>query len=281
LAMDMRPCEFFLVRYVPDPVKNEFVNIGVLLREAADGRRGEAAVRFTRNWGRVRCIDPDADTETLEAFEVEVRQRLAQPAGDAKPVLAQLEDSLSVNLQLTSAQGCLAENLAAKMDQLMQLYVEPRKREAVSRKSTRQSIYAAMRRSFEQAGVWPFVKTHIQVAKYTQRADTLRIDFSYKNGGMRMFQAMPLENIDAAKVLAFTAPALAKGVREKHSVELELTAIGERLIRNKADGGLEKNDDQLALYESGKKILEDAGIHFRTTADLPGIANRAREDLRV
>ncbi|HEY1808958.1 MAG TPA: DUF3037 domain-containing protein, partial [Acidobacteriaceae bacterium] len=25
------PCEFSLVRYVPDPVKNEFVNIGVLL----------------------------------------------------------------------------------------------------------------------------------------------------------------------------------------------------------------------------------------------------------
>ena len=27
-------CEFFLIRYVPDVVKGEFVNIGVLLREA-------------------------------------------------------------------------------------------------------------------------------------------------------------------------------------------------------------------------------------------------------
>ena len=27
-------CEFFLLRYVPDAVKNEFVNIGVMLREA-------------------------------------------------------------------------------------------------------------------------------------------------------------------------------------------------------------------------------------------------------
>ncbi len=30
-------CEFFLIRYVPDVVKGEFANIGVLLREA--GRR--------------------------------------------------------------------------------------------------------------------------------------------------------------------------------------------------------------------------------------------------
>ena len=47
-------CEFSLVRYVPDTVKNEFVNIGVVLREA--GPR-EAAVRFTRDWRRVRCVD--------------------------------------------------------------------------------------------------------------------------------------------------------------------------------------------------------------------------------
>ena len=49
--MQRRPCEFFLVRYVPDPVRGEFVNIGVLLREAG----GSAAqVRFTRDWTRVR-----------------------------------------------------------------------------------------------------------------------------------------------------------------------------------------------------------------------------------
>ena len=36
------PCEFFLIRYVPDVVKGEFVNIGVLLREAAAGVGGVA-----------------------------------------------------------------------------------------------------------------------------------------------------------------------------------------------------------------------------------------------
>jgi len=32
--------EFQLIRYVPDPVKNEFFNIGVLLRPSEGGQRG-------------------------------------------------------------------------------------------------------------------------------------------------------------------------------------------------------------------------------------------------
>ena len=35
---DRVPCEFFLLRYVPDVVKGEFVNIGVLLRESGLSR---------------------------------------------------------------------------------------------------------------------------------------------------------------------------------------------------------------------------------------------------
>ena len=38
-------CEFFLIRYVPDVVKGEFVNIGVLLREAGAVKADSAAVR--------------------------------------------------------------------------------------------------------------------------------------------------------------------------------------------------------------------------------------------
>ena len=30
---DLKQCEFFLLRYVPDAVKDEFVNIGVVLVE--------------------------------------------------------------------------------------------------------------------------------------------------------------------------------------------------------------------------------------------------------
>ena len=125
---ERQQCEFFLVRYVPDAVKNEFVNIGVMLREA--GRPDAAMVRFTKDWGRVRCVDPDADLAMLEAMEAEMRRRLLEPGADSVPLLKTMEDSFSHLLQITEPKACLAENMAAEMEQLMRLYVEARKEKA-------------------------------------------------------------------------------------------------------------------------------------------------------
>ena len=209
---NLRECEFFLVRYVPDPVKNEFVNIGVLLRSSSEGG-GETLLRFTRSWSRVRCMDPDADVGALEELELEIRQKLRE-SFDLKPMLASLEDTLSNNLQITPSQGCLAENLPAKMDQPMQMLVEARKRERVPRKSGRQAIYGDIRSHFEQVGVWELMRKRIEVASYTARADNLRIDCGYRNGRVRMFHAVSLVvDTDAAKVLAFTSAKLAAGVK--------------------------------------------------------------------
>ena len=60
---ERRACEFRLLRYVPDAVRNEYVHIGVILRE--QGSREPAEVRFTHDWRRVRCLDPEADTALL------------------------------------------------------------------------------------------------------------------------------------------------------------------------------------------------------------------------
>jgi hypothetical protein len=277
-----RQCEFFLVRYVADRVKGEFVNIGVLLREASN-IQGHAsnpvAVRFTKDWRRVRCMDPDADIEMLKALESDLGQRLSDEDHGAA-FFSLLEDTLSNGLQLTRAKSYLADNMAAGIDTLMQLYVESQKREPVSRNSARQSIYRVMRREFERSGVWSFMDKNIAVTRYVGGVDPLRIDCSYRNGGLRMFQAISSEDIVAAKALAFTVPALSRGVFERTGMELELTAIGEPLSRNAA-GDLLKNEDELALYASGKEIMESANIRFMTTEDMPRIVERAKEELGI
>ena len=70
---DLVRCEFQVIRYVPDAVKGEFTNIGVLLREAGGG---ETAVRLTRSWSRVRCLDAEVDVAMLEALESELGRRV-------------------------------------------------------------------------------------------------------------------------------------------------------------------------------------------------------------
>src|SRR5437868_9338804 len=115
------PCEFSLIRYVPDVVKGEFTNIGVLLRAATPsaapaGNRSEVIVRFTRDWSRVRCMDPDADLALLESLEAELAARLADPASLTKPILQVLEDSFSNSLQVSEPRATLAESIGAELD---------------------------------------------------------------------------------------------------------------------------------------------------------------------
>lgn len=275
---ERQACEFFLVRYVPDPVKNEFVNIGVVLRAAgADAEApGTVAVRFTRDWARVRCADPDVDTAMLEALEAEMRQRLAQNEG--KPLLEIMEDSFSNVVQMTEAKGCLAENVAAELEQLMRLYVEPRKERGRQAVSGRQAIARRMRSSFEKAGVWDLMRKRIPAAQYTRPGDPLKIDCGYRpNGVVRMFHGVSLlGDVEMAKVLAFSAPALRAGLQRAEKAELELTAIVEPL----RDGNGEVGED-VEAYRFGVETMEAQQIRVLTVSDLERVAETARRELRV
>ena len=275
---DRQECEFFLVRYVPDPVKNEFVNIGVMLREAAHPEA--AQVRFTKDWARVRCVDPDADIEMLEAMETEMRRRLSQHDPDLKPLMTVIEDSFSHLLQLTEPKACLAENVAAEMDQLMRLYVEPRRLKARQALSGRAAIQARMRAEFERVGVWDLLRKRIAASQYTRPGDPLRIDAGYRpNGIIRMFHAVSLEpGVELAKVLAFSAAGLRAGVKRVEKVELELTAVIEPAAKI---GATDEEPDRLEMYRFGVETMEEHQIRVLTTSDMGRVAETARRELRV
>ena len=127
-----KQCDFFLLRYVPDVVKGEFVNIGVVLLEEGDS--GFTGVRFTREWRRARCADPDLDVELLESYEAEL-QRLLQsrqpeiinyrgPMSRREWLLAQMQQSFSGALELAPMNAVLTESPAAELGKLAQAYLE-------------------------------------------------------------------------------------------------------------------------------------------------------------
>lgn len=269
-------CEFSLVRYVPDVVKGEFANIGVVLREAGGAA---ATVRFTRDWSRVRCLHADVDVEMLEGLEAEMAGRLGGPEvlhGSAKPMLLALEDTLSNSVQITELRATLAESLPAEMEQLMRMYVEPGKAPAAQRKvSGRTAVAAAMRTEFERAGVWALLRKRIRAAEYTQAGDPLRLDCGYRHGPqfgstVRMFQAVSLENdVEGAKGLAYSAAGLRAGVARVEGAELELTAVVERV-------GAVSDGEQ---YGFGVGVMEREAIRVLTVADLGRVAETARREL--
>jgi hypothetical protein len=281
--MDRIQCEFHLLRYVPDVVKNEFVNIGVMLREA--GRTETTRVRFTRDWSRVRCLDPDADTALLEAMEGELALRVREGGTGSKPVMQMLEESLSTSVQITESRGALAESVPAEMDQLMRMYVEPSREKIVRRKSGRVGIAAQMRSTFEHAGVWELMRKRITASQYTRPGDPLKLDCGYRfgpasetgGGVVRIFQAVSLEgDLEAAKVLAYSADRLRAGVQRVEHASLDLAAIVEPLRTLATDSG--EAEDR---YRFGVETMEEQGLRVLTVAQLPGAAETARKELRV
>lgn len=280
------PCEFFLIRYVPDVVKGEFANIGVLLREAGGGashaeKPERAVVRFTRDWSRVRCLDADADIGLLESLEGEIAARLQMRAKDApgiKPVMEILEDTLSNSVQITEVRACLAESLPAELEQLMRMYVEPLKVKAERKRTGRAAIAGAMRTEFERAGVWGLMRKRIAASLYTRAGDPMKIDCGYRpNGVIRMFQAVSLEgDVEGAKGLAYSAPQLREGVQRVESAKLELTAVVEPL-RAVSD----TEDEAMERYRFGVEAMERQEIRVVTVNDLVRVAETARVELRV
>ncbi|MCU1323218.1 MAG: hypothetical protein JWM43_2867 [Acidobacteriaceae bacterium] len=277
-------CEFFLVRYVPDVVKGEFTNIGVVLREAglAPDRGAAPLIRFTRDWSRVRCMDADADIGLLEALEGEIAERLHEGANGLKPVMEMLEDTLSNSLQLTPARACLAESMAAEMEQLLRMYVEPLKVKVERRRTGRAAIAAVMRTEFERTGAWALMRKRIAAAPYTRAGDPMRIDCGYRVGSesategmIRMFHAVSLEgDVEAAKGLAYSAPQLREGVARIEQARLELTAIVEPLRSVSGE-----DDEATERYRFGVEAMERQEIRVMTVSDLARIAETARVEL--
>ncbi len=269
---ERRRCEFSLIRYVPDPVKNEFVNIGVLLREASQDGAAKTELRFTQDWKRVRCVDPHADVHMLEALEGELRERITSPE-----LMRILGESLSNVVQMTEPKACLADTFQTQIDQLMRLYVETHKIEREAKRSGRAAILVETRRVFERQGVWKYMRHQIAAEPYLGEGDSLKLDFGYRpNGVIKMFQAVSLDSeLTSAKSLAFSAQALTEGLAKIDQATLQLTAIVEAVSDVAEDGENRKQ------YKRGVDLMERNQIRVWPLSQVARLAEVARAELKL
>ena len=185
---NLRQCEFYVLRYVPDVVKGEFVNIGVVLLETGEGEFTD--LRLTRDWRRVRCIDPGVDIALLEALEQDLRSKLKSrvaeivnykaPMSRRDWLLEQIETSWAGTLQMTPATGVLTESPEAEIGVLAGAYLESPARGRQGRGARgRMAIYNAMRGTFEEAGVWALMQKDIAAEKFSAAGRSVQ-------GGLRI-----------------------------------------------------------------------------------------------
>lgn len=262
---ELKQCDFFVLRYAASATSEEFVNVGVVLRER---ETGETRFRRAADLQRVRCVDPSADVETLELVLKSVEQELRR---DREAILKKIYESFSNVLQISSTKGCLAADPAKEMETLARIYLDPPKRQRGMRESSaRARIVGRMRDEFSRAGAWELMWKRVPASEYTRAGDPLKIDCGYKpNGVVRLFHGVSLDNdSDLAKVLAFSYPELREGIGRKLNAEAKLTAVV----------------DSLEVDDEGKfarDVLQRAEIEIALTSELPNIAERARVELKI
>lgn len=272
---ERRQLEFYLLRYVPDAVKEEFVNIGLVMVEPGASQGGFAGVRLTRDWRRVQCLDPQADIAMLEALGRDIRGQLGEPK-DHAILLHWLEDVFSNVIQLSPAKRCLAEHPELEIETMASLYLEPARIEMAPdlqrEAGPRQKIINAMTDAWKQAGVWKFLMHGIPGAPYTKAGDPIKFDFGYRVGNqIKLFHAVSLKKtVSLAVMLAYGYPQIANGMTQLIQARPALTAV--------IDDDLDRGRDEVQFALSA---MEENYIQIAVAAEMPMIAEVAGRELKV
>jgi len=265
---DRKQLEFFLLRYVPSALKEEFVNIGLVLFESNPQGEGFADLRFVRDWKQVWCLDPQADIELLEAFQREIRGQLSSKQ-DRSLMIHRMQDLFSNTIQLSPVKACEAADPAEEIDVLARFYLERPKLERPRVLSGREYILSQMQSEFERVGIWTSLMHGIPVSPYTKPGDTFKFDFGYRIGNsLKLFHAVSLKrSVDSAVMLASRYPAIAPKMAKKLEAEPLLTAVIDDMDRT-------QEQNRFAL-----EMMEEARITLAPLTEMPAIAETAKRDL--
>jgi hypothetical protein len=198
--------EYRILRYAPNLLRDEWVNIGVLLESAGGGQR---AIRLLdeEHLPRVRRLHPEADLDLLRALPQEFTSRLAGPADAVAKDLARWNDTLSNALQFGPVKGLLAENFDAELARLYdeQVGPPPRARGGFA-ESARSWIRSKLRDVFRRHRILDKMKANVRVEEFTHPGDTFKFDYAYRNGVQGYLQSVLLSrDLLQCKALTYTA----------------------------------------------------------------------------
>jgi len=223
-----------ILRYTPNLVRDEWINVGVLLEEIPPDSHPDEAPAVRRvvrmiddspEFGRLRRLHPSADENLLRSLAPEFEAHLHGNEDSVSTYVAKLEGTLSNVLQFSPQRAVFAENFDAELNRLYREHVArpPQTRRGVV-ESTKEWIRARLNDIFSRRRILDKMEHGVRVDQFTQPGDPFRIDYSYRYNGTRGYlHAVPLaRDYSQAKVLAYTAERIR--ARAEH---VEFSAITE------------------------------------------------------
>jgi hypothetical protein len=265
-----------IVRYAPSPLRDEWVNIGVLLFDPKTGERRLRLIEEEEEYNRVRRLHPQADESLLRALRDDLESRFETAAPGAGPsrtagnggkqvtyfadngdrpgrgewlhILEKWDQTLSGALRLADPKATRADDLDAELARLYDDRVAvPRGTGRAGLPGSRSDLRSYCAQVFKQALLWNRLEKSVRAAEFTFPGDPMRLDYSYRRNGTRGFvQTLSVTRAPAdAKLLAYTA----RRIQERAQLIPEFTAV--------TDVALEAGNERHAFV---RDILRDVGI---------------------
>jgi len=258
-----RAFTYRVLRYTPNLVRDEWVNIGVLVFDEKTGERRLRMIEEAEEYARVRRLHPAADESLLRLLRNDLEDRFATATelfrgngdvhtggnghADWLKLLGRWDDTLSNVLQLAQQKGVYANDLDAETERLYADHVAPQRGTArVGAPGSRGVIRSYCAQVLRQARLWDRLQKGVRAEEFTFPGDPMRIDYGYRRNGTRGFvQTLSVTRTPAdVKSLAYTVERIRNKVKSS-----EFTAVTDVHL-------LAENERHRFVQET----LRDAGV---------------------
>lgn len=256
IAPEERACAYRVLRYTPNLVRDEWVNIGVLLFDPGSGERRLRLIEDQDEFNRVRRLHPGADEALLRKLRDDLEDRFQTAFANGSngghaawlKLLEKWDDTLANVLQLAPQKGVLTADLDAELERLYGDHVALQR--SVSRlgaPGSRAQMRSYCSQVFRHARLWDRIQKSVRASEFTFPGDPLRLDFSYRRNGTRGFvHTLSVTRApNDSKILAYTT----ERITAKASLKTEYAAVTDVVLNPEND-----------RHRFVRDTLRDAGI---------------------
>jgi hypothetical protein len=257
-----KACSYFVFRYVPNLLRNEGLNIGILLHCPEERYLG---CRFPSDFRWLRRVHPQADLELLGELQADFEKQIEASERDHEGYLGSLSESLSTLIQLEGPRACLLADPQTEIESVYRRSIGPHPAKIPppdSRLRVKQRLTAALTR----AHVWERLEKRIPADRWTQPGDPFAFDYGYtRENSLRLIHALSLKrDTRLAKTLVYTLGC----VRRREPAKL--TAVVDTLP---------ESDGYNRVAFAAVRILQEGHVALQPMTGIDTFADSIRREL--
>lgn len=199
------PCEAVVIRYRPDPLAGESLNIGIVL--VCEHQRF-VRCKFVDQWGRITSAFPNTDfvhlrriANALETESEKCAPKTKQASFDFPSTTKEFIERVFVpddgSIQVSDTIAGVTTNPAQTLEALFDAYIGRYHKSQTKKSRTDQDVWAG----FSKAHLKPEHAKRLKPKELKSENLTVSFEYSWKNGHINVLQALSLDMQDTREII--------------------------------------------------------------------------------